>query len=71
MKLHHEEQIVSLEVNSVYQHTLEEFKDNTDRWLRLNGPVNFSYFYSKCYLKLVLWTGTRKIGVHCFGAKHA
>ena len=29
-------------------------KDDTDRWLQLNGPVNFSYFYSKCYLKLVL-----------------
>ena len=29
-------------------------KDDADRWLRLNGPVKFSYFYSKCYLKLVL-----------------
>ena len=31
-----------------------DFKDDTDRWLQLNGPVIFSYFYSKCYLKLVL-----------------
>ena len=29
-------------------------KYDTDRWLRLNGPVSFSYFYSKYYLKLVL-----------------
>ena len=29
-------------------------KDDTDKWLQLNGPVNFSYFYSKCYFKLVL-----------------
>ena len=30
------------------------FKDDMDRWLQLNDPVNFSYFYRKCYLKLVL-----------------
>ena len=33
---------------------LKCLKDDTDMWLQLNGPVNFSYFYSKCYLKLVL-----------------
>ena len=33
---------------------MSSVKDDTDRWLQLNGPVNFSYFYSKCYLKLVL-----------------
>ena len=47
-------------------------KDDADRWLRLNGPVIFSYFYCKCYLKLVLWSGTRKNGGHWlgFGAIH-
>ena len=34
-------------VNNIVEFKL---KDETDRWLRLNRPVKFSYFYSKIML---------------------